>query len=269
MKRADMSSSPSISVSSSSSSSISSLSSISSIISSKLLNDYGFDIYHSFNSTWYNDHIIDNHLDDKLNKLCNNKYSIIIGNTKLVWNKFIEWIKNDINRIELDNPFYSYTIYAIEDCASYLKHHNINYKCYYSDNYSKEDLVSMARVSSCSGLCYLDNNTHLAIHETYGSWISFRCVIVIDIEYPDLLQTPIPIPCFLSNDMIDNSIIVFQKALNSINNEDSYKNWIDVRDCINDEKQLKNYRFSNDQIEYHYCSNNRKDVLTRCCKDFL
>jgi hypothetical protein len=42
--------------------------------------------------------------------------------------------------------------------------------------------------------------------------------------------------------------------IESINNEDSYKNWIDVRDCINDENQ-KNYRFSNDQIEYHYCKN--------------
>jgi hypothetical protein len=262
---------PSIpSISSIPSSSSSSISSISSIICNKLLNEYGFDIYHSFNSTWYNDHIIDNHLHDALNKLCDNKYSIIIGNTKLVWNKFIEWIKNDINRIDLDNPFDSYTMYAIDECVSYLKHQNINYKCYYSDNYNKDDLVSMARVSSCSGLCYLDNNTHLAIHETYGSWISFRCVIVFDIEYPaDLLQRPIPIHCFLSNDMINNAVNVFQKALDSNNDEDSYKNWIDVRDCINDENQLKYYRFSNDQIEYHYCSNNRKDVLTRCCKDFL
>ena len=226
------------------------------------LNNYGLDVCHEFNSSWYNDHVDENHLDSKLNKLDNNKYSILIGNTKVLWDYFIKWIKQDQNRIDIDNPFDAYVTYAIEETLKCLKDENTKYQLYWSYHVNKDEgLVSMARVSSCSGLCYLDDTTHLAIHPIFGTWVSFRCVIVTSLQYPDLDHKPISLPCPISNDSLDKAKELFEEALSKSNQVDNYLYWVKVRECVNSDIQQQ-YRFSNNQIEYHYCDD-RKSVLNR------
>jgi hypothetical protein len=45
-----------------------------------------------------------------------------------------------------------------------------------------ERLVAMQRVAEISGCAFLDHETHLSIHPTFGPWVAWRAVIVLDME---------------------------------------------------------------------------------------
>jgi len=53
------------------------------------------------------------------------------------------------------------------------------YDLYWSSDLHPSRLISMARIASCTGYSYLDNTTHLNIHPLYGTWHSYRAVLLV------------------------------------------------------------------------------------------
>jgi hypothetical protein len=53
------------------------------------------------------------------------------------------------------------------------------FRLYYSCDYDPATMVSMARIASCTGFSYLDPHTHLSVHPEFGTWHSYRAVLVL------------------------------------------------------------------------------------------
>lgn len=227
----------------------------------------GFDICHSFHPSLYNEHIAKHDLP--LNPLPSEETSIgyLIGNTKLLWPIFIKWYNSSKNKI--DNPLDTYCQTKIEDILSAHFPSSFSYQVYWSSESSADKLVSMQRAASSSGLSYLDSRSHLTIHPVYGTWHSFRAVVVVTSKDTTIfgsrsINISIPaLPSFLLTPQEEQEaqLALFQALQLSDQNrlceqlhgkgpsEQVAAAWIAVRDCIS---RGKEYRFDHNQLWYHY-----------------
>ena len=179
----------------------------------------GFDIFHGpFPPSIYNDlldseGLVEKGLLSKLPEKISNtvqegtvsEYEVdayLIGNTKHLWPIFLQWLysENETKRQEMANnnanseeisetkftlliedPLDTYEQIAIKD-AVYRLFGNENTHLYWSSDYDPSRMVSMARISHCTGFSYLDKHTHLSVHPTIGTWHSYRAVLLIPKE---------------------------------------------------------------------------------------
>ena len=57
-----------------------------------------------------------------------------------------------------------------------------NRMLYWSSDLTPARMVSMARIASGTGFSYLDPHTHLSVHPTFGTWHSYRAVLLLPME---------------------------------------------------------------------------------------
>ena len=74
--------------------------------------DAGLDLLQPFQVKWYNDTVEAEHRLLDLNR--DDALGVLIGNTKAIWPRFIQWLQADKTRLALDNPLDSYVMQAIE-----------------------------------------------------------------------------------------------------------------------------------------------------------
>jgi len=170
----------------------------------------GFDICHPFHPSFYNEHIEKHSLPLVPLSCEETSTAYLIGNTKHLWPIFMKWYNSNIN-IDSDsdsesdsntnptsnsckisnNPLDTYSQICIDDIlkAHFPPSSSSLYQVYWSCESCADRMVSMQRVASCSGLSYLDSKSHLVIHPVYGTWHSFRAVVVIVAENTSTEQT--------------------------------------------------------------------------------
>lgn len=225
---------------------------------------HGFDICHEFDAAWYNTHILDENLKLKPIPMFgrSSAFSLLIGNTRHFWPFFLAWLQNEQEKDNelLEHPVDTYVHSFIESIIGTHFDDGTNYKIFWSDLTSGQQLVSMQHVSSVSGLCYHDKHSHLSIHPEFGPWLAFRAIVVLD--RPFLTSPPPLIPCLLSTTEIENAQKAMTAALAASDptnlceqlhggskNEDTLLAWIALRDCITTGRK---YRYSEGQLNYHY-----------------
>jgi hypothetical protein len=260
-----------------------------------LKSEYGFDIFHPFQTKWYNDSIASDPSTIALRRLeishktthkhCTNTTStdiaFLIGNTKHMWPYFVRaHQRRIISRMSdeyIKNPLDTYVKESIQEIVSKYFERRCKYRIYWECSYDIDNLVSMQRVAVISGLSYYDNESMLCVHPVYGTWHSFRAVVVIDelFEHEQTCIVPQQPPekrrCFLSVSEKTNAassmkyasnLVSFQKQ-ESIHNESQTTNdelktaraWIELRDCI--EVGRAQYRFGKNQLLYHYTNDSK------------
>lgn len=195
-------------------------------VSSKLQSlckDHGFDTFHTFNSSWYNELIEkEGHVQTGvLKKLPSSRCSFLIGNSKYIWPFFIQWLKSKRNNIHSDdkgedtmneilqnNPFDTFCKEMIVDiihklCMDSEDYSDVEFEVYLSScqkitsrdsfHQSEDFLVSMQRIATFTGsYWYDDEGSKLCIHPQYGPWHAFRAVIIMtNIKGCDSLQVDV------------------------------------------------------------------------------
>jgi hypothetical protein len=155
----------------------------------------------------------------------------LIGNTKHLWPVFLRWLHEenrskqqelvagddddhtDGERILIEDPLDTYEQSAIRDvvervCGWNQKDENkmedssSEGMLYWSSDLDPARMVSMARIASCTGFSYLDPHTHLSVHPTFGTWHSYRAVLLLPEESsvsPCSEPPPFQTPTFLPN----------------------------------------------------------------------
>lgn len=179
----------------------------------------GFDIFHGpFPPSIYNDLLESEGLVEKglLSKLPEkisttvqegtvSRYEVdayLIGNSKHLWPIFLQWLysenktkrqkmaNNNANSDEIletkftlliEDPLDTYEQIAIKDAVDRI-FADENIHLFWSSDYDPSRMVSMARISHCTGFSYLDKHTHLSVHPTIGTWHSYRAVLLIPKE---------------------------------------------------------------------------------------
>lgn len=132
---------------------------------------------------------------------------------------------------------------------------------FWSSDTRENRLISMQRLASVSGLCYLDETSNMAIHPKFGPWISFRAAILFHVGHVDIdtsrednhstQSLPMPVAKLLSKaEEMDARKFVARAFDMSTPKDDVTKCLIASRDSVvlgRDE-----YRFSDAQLMYHY-----------------
>mmetsp|Transcript_70 Transcript_70/g.136 ORF Transcript_70/g.136 Transcript_70/m.136 type:complete len:258 (+) Transcript_70:194-967(+) len=228
------------------------------------LYNQGFDIFHPFSPSWYNDSIERDSLQKELVCLPKGK-GFLIGNTKHLWPLFKEWYRRQLPSLE--NPLDTYCRECIRHSLG--KHFEISrFSVYSSAETSPDKLVSMQRVAMESGFAHHDPTTQLTVHHLYGPWNAYRAVVILH-EDSDAVDTQPPprSPCLLTPQEHECARKAMEYALevsdvgnlcrqlHGGSNKDPdmltvCEAWIAMRDCI--ETGKAQYRYDSDQLLYHY-----------------
>lgn len=257
----------------------------------RCMNHYGFDILIPLCLEWYNEDLRDrspeaypgSHIEPDEGGAGADALVILVGNTRAVWKKFLESCRNKPLILSSENPFDTYVEKSIENGIQEFEHmqplqgqRKIS-RCFWSHHPIKQldgtcGYVAMQRMAACAGLAYLEESCHLSVSPKYGPWFALRAALVLDgvsaanLKRPPMLECPFP----------DEHIVILQGMVTELtsrkelhNEEDeceickqepsshdvkeSWKRWLKVREAIIPDHP---YRYSDDQIYYHYTSNN-------------
>ena len=111
-----------------------------------------------------------------------------------------------------------------------------------------ERIVAVQKLAHYAGLAYLCPESYLSIHPLYGPWFAYRAVVLFRSNYLHLdPPTEIMHPCPRAEKKMKEAT---QAALR----ERGWRDWLHVREVC-PLGQL--YRYSEDQILYHYTKNHR------------
>ena len=228
-----------------------------------LYND-GFDIFHPFHPQWYNESLKRDNLLEQLVMLPEVSRGFLIGNTKHLWPTFKKWYEQQSTLLQ--DPLDTYCRECIESCLR--KHYAPScFSIYWSAKTHPNQLISMQRVSMESGLAYHDPTTQLVVHPMYGTWHSYRAVVILKDDSAPQVSPPRAVPCLLTPNEKERAKVAMKRALAVSNTSnlcvqlhgggDDADNmmtvcqaWIEMRDCI--ERGKSEYRFDEDQLMYHY-----------------
>ncbi|MFN8369782.1 MAG: hypothetical protein U0T83_04050 [Bacteriovoracaceae bacterium] len=215
----------------------------------------GFDILELFSINTYNQNIEEDHKIPQINS--ENNLAFLVGNTKNFWPYFIKALKDNPNRLKSENPFDDFVVENIESLKTLTPD---EIKIRYTHRPEPKH-IAFQKLASLIGLAYLAPS-HLCIHPKFGPWFSLRAVITLPIT-ANLSKNSAVAPCQFC---IDRCNPVFNLALsknseatlNSQAIKSNWQDWLAVRDSCPTGKE---YRFSEEQIKYHYTKD--KEILKK------
>ena len=248
-----------------------------------ILSLHGFDICHLFHTQWYNQ-LLDN--DQRLASLVRlpvTGNAFLIGNTKRLWPCFLTWLKQQqLQQPDGGIPPNPLDTYVSQQITTIIRQHVVGddddddaVDIFWDHEWDKDKLVSMSRVASVSGLCYLHPSALLCIHPTYGAWFSLRAVVVVhddddDDDTAETCHSPPPPPPLLCNPLspeqdenvqaaarraFDHHANVFDDDTTArVRAEEAAQPWIQLRDAVSIGRE---YRFSDNQLHCHYLKDTR------------
>jgi hypothetical protein len=169
------------------------------------------------------------------------RLGILIGNTRALWPPFTAALRDPALAADPD-PLERYTERVVDAAfaAGSAAAHGLAggaARIYYGHRRHGDAFVPLQHLAVATGLGALAPS-HLVIHPIYGPWFALRAVVVTEGDPP--ARRPIERPCRCDAACAD--------ALARAQASRSWQDWLAVRDgCA-----LRAWRYSDDQIHYHY-----------------
>lgn len=174
----------------------------------------------------------------------------VLGNTKSFWELFVSHLQNDASWISRDNPFDDFVEHQTNLLSGDLDAHSLSHEIYFAHKCSPH-WVAIQKAAQLSGLAWIAPS-HLSVHNTYGPWISFRCILLLK-EEVELAAQLIKEPTCLSCQRHCHPVFL---EIEQLQTKVDWKEWLKLRDSC---PIGKLHRFGKEQIEYHYTKD--KNVL--------
>lgn len=245
----------------------------------------GIDVVQPFDVRWYNTYIQEEGLPLKPLPTFGRKSGaagVLLGNSKALWPAFLTWLGKQPSPAAVADPLDTYLRAAVEQAMDLVGKKSVGGPIESDIVWPWEGgarLCSMQRVAVCSGLCYHDSETQLAVHPIFGAWLAFRAVVVFDAT-PTALKLPSKAPerlgCLLSDAEKSAARAAMAAALRASDEAnlctqlhgakgmeaDVRLAWAALRDCV---RVGKEHKYSDDQLIYHYTK--EKAVLHRALRE--
>jgi len=153
------------------------------------------------------------------------RLGILIGNTRALWPIFKAAMGDEANPLE------AYTERTIDAAFP-------GARIYYAHRKYDGSFIPFQRIAVASGFGALAPS-RLVVHPVHGPWFALRAIVVIDGEPP--VRAPIEQPCQCQ--------AACASALDAaLTDPFEWRGWLAVRDAC----ALRESRYSDEQIEYHY-----------------
>lgn len=216
-------------------------------IISNSLRASGLDISKALQAGWYNQSVaLEHRLPDFGRPV---SQALLIGNSRKIWSPFLGWLAYDPQRLELPDPLESYVEAAIGQALEAL---DAPYQIRFSHR-PEPHHIAFQQLAEVAGLAWR-SPAHLSIHPLYGCWMALRAVVVMDLPGPPG-EPPGMEP--LCGDCWSGCVPKLNKVLGADHlaipdDRDiaaCWQDWLAIRDAC---PIGRVYRYSNDQIRYHY-----------------
>ena len=185
----------------------------------------GFDIAHAFDAAQVG-------RDLGLDLLAGARRGLLIGNTRALWPHFCAARRDSALAADPD-PLDRYSEQTI--AAAFP-----GQRVYYGHRRYDGAFLPLQHLAVATGLGALAPS-RLVIHPTFGPWFALRAVVLAG-EPPPPPRLPIAQPCRCDAACDDT----LQRALRTMD----WRDWLAVRDRC----QLSAWRYSDDQIRFHYAA---------------
>jgi hypothetical protein len=159
------------------------------------------------------------------------RLGLLVGNTRALWPVFSDALRDPGLAAERD-PLDRYTERVIDAAFP-------GARIYYAHRPYGGAFVPLQHLAVATGLGWLSPG-RLVIHPIYGPWFALRAAVVIEGEPP--VRAPIAPPCQCTA----SCTTVLARAQQTMD----WRDWVAVRDGCS----LRTWRYSEDQIRYHYAS---------------
>jgi len=183
--------------------------------------------------------------------------AFLIGNSKAMWGRMLHWLRALDAAIK--DPVDTYAAEMIGGAVSRFAGPRTKYDAFWASDMRPERLVDMNRAAKVSGCCYFCDEMFLSIHPSFGSWVAFRAVVVVDMPASNLGPAPPFLTPLLSEEEQAAARAAFAEALRassevklSVDGMPKHlaQKWEAMRDCVS--LGRAEHRYSRLQSEYHY-----------------
>ncbi|KAH8058160.1 hypothetical protein JL722_6011 [Aureococcus anophagefferens] len=229
----------------------------------------GLDLCAPFSTKWYNDAIAEEHL--KMAPIPNfgrkeqGALAYVVGGTRGFWQRFLRhynpksaFVDRPGNACGLTafDAFVEEMIIEGLDRAQpppHVKQHVYVARPLDAD----KDRVQLQRCAGLAGLCDLDPLTGLAVHPTYGAWVSLRAVVVFDLDGPEHRRGPAR---RRSRTGPDKARLEGEEQ-----GATDYEDWHKVRCCL---QRGEDHAFTDSQLLYYFVGDDpdRSKSLTKALR---
>jgi methylmalonic aciduria homocystinuria type C protein len=205
----------------------------------------GLDLVHPLRAVWYN-RVVPGHPVPDFGQP--ESLVILVGNTRALWPRFIEALRENPERIRAEHPlddFIASTIRnVLADCP-------IRHEIRWAHDVSNRR-IAIQRLAHASGFAWL-SPAHLCLHPVYGPWIALRAAISFALPGP-MAPPPLDDPCGECPAACLPALNrAMEKAGDAIGTDrtvsDRWRLWLAVRDACHLGRE---HRYTEDQILYHY-----------------
>jgi methylmalonic aciduria homocystinuria type C protein len=178
----------------------------------------------------------------------NRPVGIVLGNSRSLWPKFLEALKDSEELDEAEHPLNAYVTDTVGRLLQALPvSHEVRWA-----HASEPSPVAMQQAAMIAGLAHT-SPSYLSIHPEHGPWIGLRAVVVLDLEWesgdpapaPDPC-TPCPKPCLPA---LNRAVAASKQAPAGKKVSSNWRLWLAVRDAC---PLGRSSRYSDEQCEYHY-----------------
>ena len=166
--------------------------------------------------------------------------AVVIGNTRRLWRPLLARLAEDQHLLQDPNPIETHTMRVVGAAVARLANaHEVRWS-----HTVGAKMVAMQRLAEDAGLAYL-SPAKLSIHPRYGPWIALRAAVVVDVDGPPP-SPPMAAPCDACEFACSRR---FGEVIAMPPGERNWRQWLSLRDSC---PLGLEYRYSEDQIEYHY-----------------
>jgi hypothetical protein len=202
------------------------------------LKEAGYELLYPFNAM----SLFQKHFDSEFN------VALFVCNTKSFWNKFTEnQCMETTNPLEEKVEKDTCNIFSSKDIHVFFSH-----KKY------RNEYIPFQSIAHTIGLAYFEPISHMSIHPIYGPWFSMRAIVVFKnmvVNSEKLYKSTAPLlkPPGLDGKNLEEILFLLY------NKKSDWNDWLSLRDSLSKMVGADNFRFSEEQILYHYTTN--RDML--------
>jgi hypothetical protein len=203
------------------------------------LKSFGFDIVTELNTSWYNAEVA----GKSVSTLPDNRFGLLIGNSKALWEPFLQFVRDRPRWRILTDPLDSYTQVVIGKTVRECFPDSVLDIRFVFET-TPERLVGFQKLALVSGLAAFHPQSHLCIHSEFGPWLSFRALIVFDWSVDvcgELGRKSVDLDKVITPDKSDPLFADYSSS-------GDWRQWINIRSSVGSQM----HRFSLEQILFHY-----------------
>lgn len=172
--------------------------------------------------------------------------AVMVCNTKALWRKFSKLICSNKDFVLMRDPLDR----IVENDISRLFPQSDKYCVLYTHRMYGGKFFPFQKVAHEIGLAYFDPISHLSIHPLYGPWFSMRAIVVFNHNNKNIITDVTSCKPASKPSTLDEEIL--QQIVPTGSKYNNWKEWLKVRDTVSQMVGSNSFRFSDDQILYHY-----------------